>query len=75
MFADDNDIESREHHLPLAAGIAFAAAAQRVLASGQSVLQSHDGGIFEIFPNGERRFVKPIEPPIQVIPGSTFITQ
>lgn len=75
MLDPQKHIESLENLLPPASGRVFAAAAQQVLASGQSLLQSQDGAIYEIFPDGHRQFVKFIEPPISVIPGSTIIIQ
>ncbi|MCP9820867.1 hypothetical protein KBZ18_15385 [Synechococcus sp. Cruz-9H2] len=63
------DLESR---LPLASGEAFSAARAQVLASGQSVLQSEDGFIVRVFPDGRKQKLKPVEPPTPVIPGTTF---
>ena len=68
----DQDIDKLETQFPAASGYAFAAARQRVLRSGQSVLQSEDGAIYEVFPDGTRRLVKNTDPPIPVTPGSTF---
>ena len=48
------DIQKLENQLPAASGSAFAAARKRVLASGQCVLQSHDGVIYEVFPDGRK---------------------
>ena len=58
----EDELERLEGVLPRASGIAFAAARARVLASGQSLLQSEGGVIDEVFPDGRRRFVKSIEP-------------
>ena len=38
----------------------------KTLASGGSVLETDGGAIYEVFPDGTRRFVKQIEPPISV---------
>lgn len=65
----DNDEEWLEGQLPSASGAAFATARERVLASGQSLLQSEQGAIYEVFPDGRREFVKAIEPPVAAIPG------
>ncbi len=70
---NDQDIESLEAQLPAASGVAFANARAQVLASGQSVLQSEGGAIYEVFPDGQRRFVKTVEPPSIVIVGSKVI--
>ncbi|HEY3762034.1 MAG TPA: hypothetical protein VGN23_09835 [Verrucomicrobiae bacterium] len=61
-----------ENQFPTLSGSAFAAARERVLASGQSVLQSEDGIIYEVFPTGERKVVKKIEPPAQFVSGKVF---
>ena len=66
----ESQIEKLENEFPAVSGSAFAAAHERVLASGQSVLQSEQGVIYEVFPDGRQRRVKEIEPPITIIPGS-----
>ena len=65
----DEEIEKLESQFAAVSGSAFAAAREHALASGQSVLQSEDGAIYEIFPDGRRRFVKKIDPPVQEIYG------
>lgn len=68
----DQDIQKLESQFPAVSGSAFAAARERVLASGQSVLESQDGVIYEIFPDGRRVPVKKVEPPTHCVPGSVF---
>lgn len=68
----DEDIQTLESQFPAVSGSAFAAARERVLASGQSVLQSQDGTIYEVFPDGRRVAVKQIEPPTHFKPGRIF---
>jgi len=68
----DQDIQILESQFPAVSGSAFAAARERVLASGQSVLQSEDGVIYEVFPDGRRVEIKKIEPPTQFVSGSIF---
>lgn len=68
----DQDIQQLENQFPAVSGSAFAAARERVLASGQSVLQSQDGIIYEVFPDGRRMEVKRIEPPSHFVSGSVF---
>ena len=68
----DQDIQQLESQFPAVSGSAFAAACEHVLASGQSVLQSQDGVIYEIFPDGRRVPVKKIEPPTQFVSGKIF---
>lgn len=72
VIMPDPDIQKLENQLPSASGSAFAAARERVLASGQSVLQSQDGVIYEVFPDGRKVPVKRIEPPSHFAPGSIF---
>ena len=69
----DFEIDKLERQFPTASGVAFATAREQVLASGQSVLQSEDGSIFEVFPDGHRHLVKTVEPPISVTIGSKVI--
>ena len=66
----DQDIQQLESQFPAASGSAFVAARKIVLDSGQSVLQSQDNFIYEVFPDGRRVAVKTIEPPTQVVSGS-----
>ena len=54
----DQDIENLENKFPAVSGSAFAAARERALASGQSVLQSEEGAIYEVFPDGTRRRIE-----------------
>ena len=65
----EKDIDTLEQQFPAVSGSVFAAARDRVLASGQSVLISEDGIIYEIFPDGTRKQVKEIDPPIAVERG------
>jgi len=68
----DQDIQQLESQFPAVSGQAFAAAREQVLASGQSVLQSQDGVIYEIFPDGHMVAVKKIEPPTRFVSGTIF---
>jgi hypothetical protein len=67
MADEEQKLDLLESQFPAAAGAAFSEARARALASGQSVLQSEDGYIYEVFPNGTRVMVKQIEPPIPVV--------
>jgi hypothetical protein len=69
----DQDIQQLESQFPAVSCSAFAAARAQVLASGQSVLQSQDGVIYEFFPDGRKVPVKKIEPPTQVVYGRKII--
>jgi hypothetical protein len=70
MADQENNIVKLETQFPAVSGSAFAAARAHVLASGQSVLQSEQGVIYEVFPDGTRKRVKEIEPPTPVVSGS-----
>jgi RNA recognition motif-containing protein len=61
-----------DSNLAASAGQIFESARSHVLASGQSVLQSDNGMIYEIFPDGRRIPVKQIDPPTPCIPGSKY---
>jgi hypothetical protein len=66
----DQDIQKLEDQFPLVAGSAFVEARQEALAHGLSVLQSENGVIYEVFPDGRRREVKRVAPPVAVVSGS-----
>ena len=68
----DDEIQKLESQFPAVSGVAFAEARKRVLASGQSVMQSQDGVLYEVFPDGRQIAVKNIERPIAVEPGTVF---
>ena len=69
MADQENNIEKLESEFLAASGSAFAAARETILASGQSVLQSEQGYIYEVFPDGRRVVVKKIEPPTPEVYG------
>ena len=66
----EKDIESLETGFPAASGSAFTAARDQAFALGHSVLQSEKGIIYEVFPDGRRKFVKKVEPPTPAVPGT-----
>jgi len=70
MPNDDLDIDAMEREFPLLASHAFATARKNTLAAGLSVLESDNGALYEVFPDGRRRFVKALEPPIPVVVGT-----
>lgn len=59
-------IDKLEAQFPAAAGAVFANAYNQALQAGLSVLVSDSGAIYEIFPDGRRRFVKKIAPPTPI---------
>ena len=68
----NQDIQRLESQFPPVSGSAFASARQHVLDSGQSVLQSENGVIYRVFPDGRREEVKKIDPPAQFQVGERF---
>ncbi|HEU5070895.1 MAG TPA: hypothetical protein VFV96_10860 [Verrucomicrobiae bacterium] len=75
MSEHEKTIQQLESLFPTLSGVTFNAALKRTLASGQSVLQSEDGVIYEVFPDGTRRRIKEIEPPIPVERGKKIAIQ
>jgi hypothetical protein len=69
MADQENEILKLESQFPAVSGQVFAAARERVLASGQSVLLSDKGIIYQVHPDGRREVVKMIEPPTIMDPG------
>jgi hypothetical protein len=69
---DDREIDNLEQHIPELAAMAIKLAYWQALASGSSVLESDNGAIYETFPDGTRKFIKQIEPPIPVTKGTKW---
>ncbi len=69
MPDQESIIERLETQFPAVSGSAFAAAREQTLTSGQSVLESEEGCLYEVHPNGKRFLVKKIEPPTSVVCG------
>ena len=70
MIKPLDEIEILEKELPALAGSIFVAERKKVLAAGLSVLESDHGALYEVFPNGVRKFVKNIESPTPVVAGT-----
>ena len=66
MPDQETTIDHLEKQIPALSGSAVTMAYWKTLASGGSVLETDGGAIYEVFPDGTRRFVKQIEPPISV---------
>jgi hypothetical protein len=73
MPDQENEIQSLEQQFPSVSGSAFARARERALESGHSVFQSENGVIYEVWPNGNRRVVKEIDPPTRAVAGTKFV--
>ena len=69
MSEAERKIEELEAQIPALSGAAVKKAYERTLASGQSVLEAADGAIYEVFPDGSRKFIKRIEPSFPVDRG------
>ncbi len=70
MSEPEKVIDELERQFPALSGSAFTKARHETLASGESVLQSENGVIYEVFPDGTRREHKHIEPPTFVPAGT-----
>lgn len=70
MSDDEKKTLILEARMPALSGQAFVTARAQVLASGQSVLQTEDGVLYEVFPDGRKVRVRAVEPPLSVISGS-----
>lgn len=72
MTQDDATLDDLEKLIPPLSGSAVTVAYWQALAAGNSVLETDDGAIYEVFPDGSRTLVKTITPPIPVVPGATY---
>ncbi len=75
MPDQESEIQRLESQFPPVSGSAFVAARKLVLESGQSVLQSENGFIYRVYPDGRKELVKRIDPPIQVVLGEKLAIQ
>jgi len=66
MLENEASNDFLEAQIPALSASAVNVAYWRTLASGQSVLETENGAIYEVFPNGSKKLVKQIEPPIPV---------
>ncbi|GAA5121405.1 hypothetical protein JIN84_00640 [Luteolibacter yonseiensis] len=69
----DEQIQQLEDHFPSLSGQAFAAARDKVRAAGQTVLQSEEGMLVKLFPDGRKEVVKQLDPPVRVKLGEKLI--
>jgi hypothetical protein len=72
MSEDEKSLQFLESQFAAVSGSAFTDARLQTLASGQSVLQTKNGVIYEVFPDGTRIERKRIEAP-KVFPSGTRI--
>lgn len=70
---EEKEMEHLEKHIPELAETAVTQAYWQALAAGSSVLESENGVIYEVFPDGTRKALKTIEPPTSVAIGEKRI--
>ena len=73
MSEPEKIITELEMTFPALSSTAFTTARKETLASGQSVLQSENGVIYEVFPDGRRVERKRIEPPTHIPTGTKIV--
>jgi hypothetical protein len=73
MSEAEKIIVELESGFPALAGEVFAKARKEALASGQSVLHSEGGIIYEVFPDGTRILRKRIEAPTPIPAGTKVV--
>jgi len=72
---DDQQIEQLERDFPTASGVAFSNARNQAFHAGLSVMVSDGDSVFEVFPDGQRKWIKSIAPPSPAKPGQKFTKQ
>ena len=65
----EKELDFLEEHIPELAKSAIRQAYWNALASGKSVLESIDGVIYEIFPDGTKKVIKKLKPGMKVKVG------
>ncbi len=73
MPTSEKSMQFLEEHIPELAQSAVTQAYWQALASGNSVLESANGMIHEVFPDGTRKLVKTTTPPSNVTMGETRV--
>jgi len=69
MIEQEKTLSYLESHIPEMAASAVTQAYWQTLASGNTVLESRNGAIYEISPDGSRKKLKNIAAPTTVIRG------
>jgi hypothetical protein len=69
MNMTEESMRFLEEHIPDLADAALKQAYWQALATGSSVLVFEEGALVEIFPDGTRKMLKPLEPQTDVISG------
>lgn len=66
----EKTLDYLEQQIPSLSAAAVDVAYWQALASGQAVLVSGEGGIYQAFPDGTRKLVKTMEQPLSVPVGT-----
>jgi len=72
MPDDEKSRDFVEAHIPFVSGAAFVAANISALTAGLTVVNSDAGVIYEVAPDGTRKEIKRIAPPVPVVKGTTI---
>ena len=70
MADPEKTLDYLEQQIPRLSAAAVDVAYWQALASGQAVLVSGEGGIYQAFPDGTRKLVKTMEQPLSVPVGT-----
>jgi hypothetical protein len=70
MTDPEQTLDFLEQQIPSLSGAAVGVAYVQALASGQKVLVSGDGGLYQAFPDGTRTLVKKLDKPLSVPVGT-----
>jgi hypothetical protein len=73
MSDEEKTVDYLESQIPSLSASALDLAYRKALASGQEVLISDIGGIFQVFPDGNRKLVKPTPMPLSVPVGTRVL--
>lgn len=65
----DQEIQTLESQFPARSGDVFAAARQRALDAGLSVLETQGDTLYRVAPDGKRRPIKKLDRPTAVVSG------
>ncbi len=66
---DEKAIQAMENAFPALASVAFSSAHEQALAFGLTLVQSENGTLFEVHPDGSKIVVDTIAPPVSVTAG------
>lgn len=69
MKMDENTLRHLEESIPELAEGAVKQAYWRALAAGHSVLTTENGMLIEVHPDGTKKIIKKLAPPIPVVKG------